>query len=392
MFLIQQRLTVKGAFWLASFAALVGGGIYLGERWVRSKAEWTPVKAQLRRFRNSGKYHPIPDPAVGFVDPPNVRQWFATTDFEYLAETDFCGFPNRMPWPSKIDVLFLGDSLILGVGVGIDRDFSRLVGRALPDGAILNLGIAGAAPNRQLRAYRKFGASFRPRLVVACIYLAADLDGQLPFDAWLNEGAKTDYNSFRLSFGDQLHPKSFWGRVQGRCFLCGKMTELALRATGFPDRFSFPTGQEVLLDAETLRVLEEGLSPQDRRLALISSSLKEIRALAESQGAQLLVMLIPSKEETYASASLPGVLKPVHSLEQSLREQKFSVLSLYEPLWKRGKEQPVFFTLDIHLNAYGNQVVADCLVDWLRKNRLLGADETPVKATKAWLGASRASS
>jgi len=340
-------------------------GLYAFESIIRTNPPLMPAKAQIRLFKDA-EFRPVPDPTIGFLEPPNVRGWDATADFEYLAESDCWGFPNRMPWPSEIDVLFLGDSMITGGGVGIDRQFSSLVGQAFPDRAVLNLGISGAAPNRQLRVYRKFGASFRPRLVVSCIYLAADLKGELQFDAWLKESTKTDYQSFRLSFGNKLRPKSFWARVQGRCFLCGKMTELALRWTGLPDRFSFPTGQEVLLDIDNLRFFAETLSPQDRRLALILDSLREIRALAEGQGAELLVMLIPSKEEIYGGVSIPEVLEQDHTLEQCLRQQKFSVLSLYDAIATRGRDQAAFFTHDIHLNAYGNQIVADRLVKWLK--------------------------
>jgi len=378
---IRWLLRAAGTIPFAGFSILLGG-IYLGEQTVRSISDWTPVKVQIRTF-TVGAYRPRPDVAVGFLDQPNLRQWVATSDFEYLAETDFWGFSNRVPWPGRVDVLFLGDSLITGSGVGIDRQFSSLVGRAFPDRTVLNLGIAGAAPNRQLRTYRKFGVSSPHRLVVSCIYLASDLDGELQFDAWLKEGAKIDYNSFRLSFGDKLHPKSFWTRVQRKCFLCGKMTELALRWTGFSDRLSFPTGQEVLLDIDKLRFLAEGLSQQDGRVASMLNSLQGIRALAESQGAQLLIMLIPSKEEIYGALSLPEVLKPVHVLEQRLREEKFSVLSVYDAVGSMGKERSPFFTRDIHLNGYGNQIVADRLVDWLRESKLPASDKTPAETSKS---------
>src|SRR4029453_11953510 len=103
-------------------------------------------------------------------------------------------------------IVVLGDSLLGGAGVGIDGQFPTLVGPALPIKGILNLGLAGAGPNRQLRGFRKFGASFRPRLVVSCFYLAADLDGQLVFDSWLRDGAKGDYNKYRLDRNDRQHP------------------------------------------------------------------------------------------------------------------------------------------------------------------------------------------
>jgi hypothetical protein len=381
-----------GTPFTASFV-LLGLGLYTGEQMIRVNPGLTPVKAQIRSLQG-GEFRTIHDAEVGFREQPNLRARIANQDFEYFREVDSYGFPNRMPWPDRVDILFLGDSLIVGGGVGIDGQFSSLVGQRLKAKKILNLGIAGAAPNRQLRAYRKFGAPLRAGLVVSCVYLVSDLDNELHFDSWLKEGANSDYNRFRLALNSKMHPKSFWTRVQRKSYLCGKLTELALRWCAFPDRFDFPNGTGgVFLDIDILRSLAQGLSPADRRLRLMLESLKSLQALAGSQGAELLVVLIPSKEEVYGSPSIPEVLKPVSVFEQRLREEKFSVLSLYDAIRSRSQElRPAYFTRDIHLNVYGNQIVSDCLVDWLRKNHRPVSGESPENVTKSRINAEKASS
>ena len=386
--MIRQLLGAKTAVVFGAIALLLAIPIYIGEKVIRANPEWIPVKAQLRSYGYAGAsgFHPDPDPYLGFGGgPPLLRTWRSTQDYEFFAESDAHGFPNRMPLPQTAEILVLGDSLVGGPGVGIDGQFSTLVGESLPNSRIVNLAIAGAAPNRQLRAYRKFGASFRPRLVVSCIWLAADLDGQLHFDSWLRDGANGEYNKYRLELNDRLQPKSlwtFWSRVQRRSYLAGKLTELALRWWGIQDRISFASGPPVLLDIDSLRALARTLDPQDYRILSMIGSLKEMKALSQSGGADFLVLLIPSKEEIYGASFMPEVMKPAQTLEQRLREEGLPVLSTYDAVRDRAKHQSAFFPHDIHLTALGHRIVSDSLVDWLKQSKSLSGDKNAVKTSK----------
>jgi hypothetical protein len=359
----------------------LGLAIYIAEKVIAANPTLIPVKAQIRSFINKGEYNPITDQDIGFVDPPNVRSRVYTEDYEYLAESDDHGFPNRMPLPQTAEIEVFGDSLVSGAGVGIDGEFSTLISRSLPNVHIVNFGIGGEAPNRQLRVFQKFGASLRPKLVVSCIYLAADLVGQLQFDSWLRDGAKADYNRYRLELGDKLYPKRFWSRVQGRSYVAGKLTEVALRWWGIPQRITFASGPDVLLDIDALRLLADGLDRQDYRLLSMIESLKEMRARSQSGGAKFLVVLIPSKEETYGASFIPEVLDSARTLEQRLKEEGFSVLSTYASLRERGKDRPAFFPHDIHLNAFGNRIVADSLVNWTKKSGMFFDVKSSAKTT-----------
>jgi acetyltransferase AlgX (SGNH hydrolase-like protein) len=378
---IRRLLRYKITLLFAISTFFGGCAIYIGEKVIAANPEFIPVKAQIRSFINNQEYNPIADRDIGFLDPPNVRHWVYTEDYQYLAESDNHGFPNRMPLPQTAEIEILGDSLVSGAGVGIDGEFSTLIGGSLPNVQVVNFGLGGEAPNRQLRVVRKFGASLRPKLVVSCIYLVADLDGQLQFDAWLKEGAKSDYNQFRLKFGDNLHPKSFWTRVQRKSYLAGKFTEVALRWWGIPDRINFSTGPEVLLDIDNLRLLASGLDRQDLRLLSLIDSLKEMATLAQHGAAKFLVVLIPSKEEIYGARFMPEVLKPEQILEQRLVQEGFSVLSVYDVIRERAKNKSAFFPHDIHLNAFGNEIVADALVDRIKKTKFLANVKDSAKAS-----------
>ena len=366
---IRRLLGLKTVTVFGAVALLLGFAIYVGEQVIRANPELIPAKAQgIASITSQAQYRTVPDREVGFLGPPHLRTRVSTEDFENLQETDAHGFPNRMPWPETANIVVLGDSLVVGAGVGIDGQFSTLIAQSLPNTQIVNLGIPGAAPNRQLRVFRKFGASLRSKLVVSCIYLAAALDNQYHFDSWLKEGAKADYNQYRFDLARRQYPKSFWTKVQRKSYIAGKLTELALRWWGIPDRIHFPSGPDALLDIESFRSRVMGIDRQDSRMLSMVDSLNEIRTLSQSGGARFLVVLIPSKEEIYGAPFMPGVLKPAHILEQRLREEEFSVLSLYDAIRDKAKNQPAFFPHDIHLNAFGNQIVADALVNWIKKS------------------------
>src|SRR5262249_8741787 len=338
-----RLLGSKTAIFFSATTLLLGLAIYIGEKVIGATPELIPVKAQIRSFVNAGEFHPVPDPDIGFLGPPHLRTLVSTDDYECVEETDDHGFPNRMPLPQTAEILVLGDSLVTGAGVGIDCAFPTLVGQLLPNTRIVNLGLGGEAPNRQLRAFRKFGSPFRPRLVISCIYLAADLYNEEQFDSWLKEGARTDYKKYRSDLIDRQNSKSFWDRVQRRSYLAGKLTELARNWWGIPERISFASGPDALLDIDSLRLLASGLDRQDYRLLSMIESLKEMRALAQSGGASFLVVLIPSKEEIYGARFMPEVIKPAQILEQRLAEEGFSVLPVYDVIRERAKRWSAFF-------------------------------------------------
>jgi hypothetical protein len=82
--------------------------------------------------------------------------------------------------------------------------------------------------------------------------------------------------------------------------------------------------------------------------------------------AVLLVMLIPSKEELFGVNASARALNIVSRTRQRLEEAKFLVLDLYPAIRQGGARHSPYFTRDIHLNEYGNRIVADQFVAWFR--------------------------
>ncbi len=77
-------------------------------------------RIRLRRTRKSG--------SSGRLD---IRELVKTLDYTYLRETDEHGFPNVGEWPSRADVVILGDSLVMGEGTGVEAGFVQRFARAV---------------------------------------------------------------------------------------------------------------------------------------------------------------------------------------------------------------------------------------------------------------------
>ena len=94
-----------------------------------------------------GKTVYAPHPEFGALLAPSLNIAIETLDFTYTLRTDHAGFPNAEPWPDQVDVAVLGNSLLIGPGVGMEGQFTTLLQHRLNGRTMLNLGIPVAEPS-----------------------------------------------------------------------------------------------------------------------------------------------------------------------------------------------------------------------------------------------------
>jgi SGNH hydrolase-like domain, acetyltransferase AlgX len=317
----------------------------------------------------SGKYAVkfVADDDIGFLMPPNLRE-VREHGYTYQVETDGKGFPNRDPWPRHPTIVFLGDSLVGGAGVGLAKSFPRLAVQRLAGETMVNLALGGAGPERQIAIYRKFGVGLHPRTVVACLYLGSDFDNDLHFHSWRLQGRSTDYNTFRLTFAAAQHERGWIQRQLSRSWLLGMTEETVLtRVEGsqyLSPRHRFADGSEMLFDEHALHFAAAPASPHDARIGALMMSLERLRRLVEQDGATLLIVLIPSKEELFGVPAASASTNVVARTRERVRQSTLAVLDLY-PVIQRSTAEAPYFREDIHLTEYGNRVVAAKLAAWL---------------------------
>jgi hypothetical protein len=370
------QLRIRNILVYAAIVLLGGWLLWMAEKETRRFPQLMLPSWQIRYYMNhETKPKLVPDAEIGFLIAPNQQEVIQTPDYTSVRVTDSKGFPNTDPWPNQADIVFLGDSLIVGEGVGLASSFPQLIAKMLPNLKFVNLGLAGAGAERQYPIFRRFGAGLHPRLVVACLYLAADFDNDLHFDAWLREGKQNDYDSFRLGYGRSHETSWKYGpsRLFERSWVLGMLREIVLRwlpgANHFPDRHRFPDGNEVLLYKPTVDFAAEAVvTENDGRIDALLDSLKRLRDFVTREDGKLLVALIPSKEELFAVNATVRAHTIVSHTRQRLEEAQFSVLDFYPAIEDGGASRSPYFRLDIHLNEYGNRILAEQFVGWFHNH------------------------
>jgi lysophospholipase L1-like esterase len=337
-----------------------------------------PVRAILKA-QSSIRHAPyVPEPDLGAVLMPSGQFRVDTPEYSYTLRTDHAGFPNLEPWPASLDVAVLGNSLITGAGVGHEGQFTTLLQHKLGDRTVLNFGVHGGGTGHELRAYRKYAAPLRPKVVIATLWLTWEIDNTLKFDDWLDDDPRPDFTEYRLSYNEEhaIDAKAASARadtVRGsfREFVNrSRVLRALLQGIKSLRGIREPVEQVVLADGDVLYLsardqqrLMRGWhrpgTPDIRRTFF--EPLEQLQSEVESNGGRFFVVLFPSKEELFAAGALPEILEPVREARTELAARRIPTIDLYPVLQKAGTARPVFFRTDMHLNARGHRIVADVL-------------------------------
>ena len=151
------------------FAALLVLGV-AGEVLLRLEPGVGGSQATIATQTDLDKLIYAPDPELGATLAPSRRDRVQTLDFTYTLQTDHAGFPNPEPWPSRVDVAVLGDSLLDGPGVGMEGQFTTLLQQRLGDRTVWNFALPGGGTGHDYLIYRRYAEPLQPKLVVAVLW------------------------------------------------------------------------------------------------------------------------------------------------------------------------------------------------------------------------------
>lgn len=338
------------------------------EKWMLQDPQRLPPAWQIRLQARQMSQPVVADEELGFLVVDNASTEVMTGDFSFTRTTGAHGFPNIGPWPDRTDIVFLGDSLLLGEGVGVQYGLVAGIDALLADETAMNLANPGAGAERQHRIYRRFGAPLLPRLVVASLYLASDLENDRHFHAWLADPQGMDYESFRLSYRRRTEPPSRLNiskRLDRHPLYGWAESAVEPRLWG---RFRIPhrvttASAEYFLDRRAIEFARRPAADAAMEIDALFKSLSSLRTAVEAEGgARLVVMLIPSKEELFAAP--PGKDGVLATVTARLSAEGIPYLDLYPVLRRRETEAATYFPRDIHLSRFGNRVAAEAFVEW----------------------------
>lgn len=107
----------------------------------------------------------------------------------------------------------------------------------------------------------------------------------------------------------------------------------------------------------------------------------QAQELVQSWGGQLVIVMIPTREEVYAPLAEPVLgeawLEALRSSREAMQTlcddlnmtcyDAFEIFQQYAT-----NDEALYYSDDMHLNPYGNDILTMALVDWLRDLRLIG--------------------
>jgi lysophospholipase L1-like esterase len=270
-------------------------------------------------------------------------------------------------------MVVVGDSFVFGYGVADAEAWPALLAQALPQARVINLGLSGASPQQYLRVYETFGTSLRPRVIVVGLLLLNDFSDAAVFDKWVRAHTTEHYllwrnHRYHLTLSRPVVSLKSVLRRYSYVYNLGRNT---YRAWGRDSPISLELadgGRLQLVPSFLTKVANMG-QPQRREFQLVLQALVDLQALAHQQGASVLVVFQPTKEEVY----LPLLGKPVANLSAPLRVALdthgiayLDLTAAFGQCARAGKR--LFFEVDAHANEQGHRLIAQEVLAHLSKH------------------------
>jgi hypothetical protein len=327
--------------------------------------EALPIELQIR-LQEAPDVQGIRHPILGYVPTPSSVGTVWTPDFKHDYVADAHGFRNAEPWPMDPDVVVIGDSLVFGYGVERDQAWPQALERQLPGLRVLNLGLIGSGPQQYLRIYRHVAKPLAPKLVVVGFFARNDFWDAGKFDEWLKEGGEGNYIVWRSRGGGSTTRRWLQGHSYAYALAQFARSATRRRAGGDPTLVEWVDGTTLQLMPDSAARLIALARADTPTFALTKDAMRELRDEIAADGAELLVVLQPSKEETYVSfAGLP-TLDHAATIRVAFDELGIDYLDL-APVFRDHADvgERLFYPTDGHPNAMGYQLTAGAVAGWI---------------------------
>jgi hypothetical protein len=239
--------------------------------------------------------------------------------------------------------------LTFGYGVEDDLAWPALLQQALPQIRVLNLGLSGAGPPHYVRVYETFGRPQHPKLILVGLFAANDFQDARLFNLWESSQVGGNYLIWRNLQGTQRDHSDLQ-----------RSREVSLMwRLGEPNVFKFTDGSllQLLPSFVASRAIEA--QPERYEFQLVLQNCKHLQALSQDDGAQLLVVFLPSKEEVYLpllGETVPDLSGPLRLALERLGIPSLDLTPAFR--WHAAAGQRLFFEVDSHPNQQGYELIA----------------------------------
>ncbi|MCY3575569.1 MAG: SGNH/GDSL hydrolase family protein [Chloroflexota bacterium] len=313
---------------------------------------------------------------------PSVRFHVSTIE---LWEGGGIGFRTR-PVDYFVDVIALGDSFTFCFTERADCWVTRF--EADTELGVVNLGQPGTGSHSHWLILRDFGKPLRPRLVL-WQFFGNDFNddyglfkarGELPL---LEDVASPDSDAEASETRLWLRKRSVLYAVL-ESVLPGWRRFRDPNMAKFDERYAatLPTGEQLRFGQRyEPSAMDMSRAVNQAGYEIASAALSKAQALVSSWGGQLIILIIPTREEVYESLTATALGRDL----AAIRSARLAMLKLCAELnlvcynaladmqQQAEKSQLLYYADDLHLNPLGNRVFAELLRDHLRAGGMLDA-------------------
>jgi hypothetical protein len=327
-----QRLKI----WAANIAVILGIALY-SELLFR---ELCPQLNIPNIYGIHGKF---------YFNKPNLNKTFRDDEFISLYKTNSQGYrTDELTATENVDScdwLFIGDSYTQGAQVDYDKLFSTLVYRNFPDKIIVNAGMSGAGLYEELNYYKSMGSKLKPKRIYLQIGAFNDFYNVRERNAGISE--------YLMSYSD-LYRFLEYNIIDSPTLPLGRWTE-----PFFPDRTNN-------IDFNIFFKEESDRKKQD--IDAISTVIREYKSCTDRTDAELVIVLVPSKEQVSnrllyevmskynISVNDLDMQKPNKLMSEICTKYGIRLIDLYSDF--ANADYLPFFERDEHLNEYGHELIA----------------------------------
>ncbi len=309
----------------------------------------------------------------------------------HLVTTNSAGFRDG-PLPSADDetftIMVLGDSFVSNISVETEAVFTERMESSLDSISVLNFGVNGYGQVQEYLVMDQWIDRIKPNLVVVMIYLRNDFQDNFGLESWISYPRPTasfidneiimspisqEPNISEIGRGkwyDQFHLIHF---IKNRYRnIKNKMSEDG--ASGYlsyasPEAYlckkPLPSSSEemfVVLEQLLLKIEERSQASNVPVVFALAPTIVQIEDPLWNE----LSTNYPLEDGAYVR-QYPNKL-----LLDFAAENQLTMLDLFKPLYQANKkEAPIYDPLQQHWTAYGNQIVAEELVQFLKQKQLI---------------------
>jgi hypothetical protein len=309
----------------------------------------------------------------------NTGVQFNVTTLNWLDPNSHMGFrvdrPEWQPrWP--VDAVIVGDSFSFCFVEWPDC-FSEVLARD-HNLSIVNLGVPATGSVGHQRVLDTFGLPYEPRIVIW---------------QWYGNDFNDDYDLAVLSGEVKGPPPAPANRVYPDQPLARWLYEhsaiyaLARTVALIPNPDNIPRNriQQGSLDLyygqqDTFNNFSFEGEPVQSGWPMSQQAILAARDQLAGGGSQLVIVLVPAKEETYQPLLEPAlggdwfsqVSEGRHKMLEFCQQEDLLCLDLTDELSRFAEQgEQVYWPTDIHLNARGNQIAADAIWRFIEEHGLL---------------------